>query len=131
MGKNGNGKTHTEIPDEKLKEEKDRERFEREKRRRLDSMPPEYLALFGKDGNDLIEVAIITERENLLNSVQIMQEKIRVKDRRKPLSQELREARIRGSIAVGGQGRKDIHLIGERKVQEQASSRGAAMDMGL
>ena len=126
MAKNGNG----DSPVDKTREDKDKDRFERDRRRRLDSMPPEYIALFGKDGNDLIEVGIISERENLLNSVQIMQEEIRNTKRDKPLSQILREARLRGSIAVGGQGRKDIHLIGERKVQEQAAgSRGQAFDV--
>ncbi len=125
--KNGNG----QKPEDKAKDERDkeRERYERERRKKLESMPPEFLALFQKDGNDLIEVAIISERENLLNAVQIMQEEIRNPERKKSLSQILREAKLRGSIAVGGQGRKDIHLIGERKVQEQAASnRGAAFD---
>jgi hypothetical protein len=126
MSKNGNGNHLDEKP--KDDKDKERERFERDKRRRLDSMPPEYIALFGKEADDLIEVSIISERENLLNSVQIMQEQIRNPDRKKSLSQILREARLRGSIAVGGQGRKDIHLIGERKVQEQANSRGQAFD---
>lgn len=129
MSKNGNGQNTEEKPkDEKDKDVKERERFERDKRRRLDSMPPEYIALFGKEGDDLIEVAIISERENLLNSIQIMQEQIRNPKRNKPLSQVIREARLRGSMAVGGQGRKDIHLIGERKAQEQAGNRGQAFD---
>ena len=129
MGGNGNGNNS----ETKTKEDKDKElqaRMERDRRRKLDNMPPEYQALFGKEGDELIEVAIISERENLLNSVQIMQEQIRNTNRKKPLSQVLREARLRGSMAVGGQGRKDIHLIGERKVQEQANSRGAAIDLG-
>lgn len=128
VDKNGNGNS----PENKTKEDKDkeRERFERDKRRKLDNMPPEYIALFGKEGNDLIEVGIISERERILNSIQIMQEEIRTKGRKKPLSQILREANIRGSIGVGGQGRKDIHLIGERKAQEQANNRGSAVDLG-
>lgn len=129
MAKNGNG-NNSEDKTKEDKDNKERERFERDKRRKLDNMPPEYIALFGKEGDDLIEVSIISERENLLNSVQIMQEQIRNPDRKKPLSQILREARLRGSMAVGGQGRKDIHLIGERKVQEQANNRGAAIDLG-
>lgn len=129
MSKNGNGVNQEDkTPEDKDKIEK--ERLERDKRRKIENMPPEYIALFGKDGDELIEVGIITERENLLNSIQIMQEEIRNPDRKKPLSQILREARLRGSIAVGGQGRKDIHLIGERKVQEQANARGAAADLG-
>lgn len=122
--------SHSEDKIKEEREEKERERFRRERMRKLESMPPEYIALFQKEGNDLIEVSIISEKENLLNAVQIMQEEIRNPNRNKPLSLIVREARLRGAIAVGGQGRKDIHLIGERKVQEAASSRGAAIDLG-
>lgn len=122
--KSGNGQNP-----EKDERDKERERFEKERRRQLERMPPEFLAMFGKEGDDLIEVGIITEKENILNSIVIMQEEIQNPNRTKRLSRVVREAKLRGSIAVGGQGRKDIHLIGERKVQEQASNRGAAMDL--
>ena len=122
--KNNNG-----VEDEKakaLEEKKKADRDKYEKRKLLESLAPEFFAMFGRDGTDLLEVARVSERENILNSVQIMMEEIGKPGPRPRASVILREARLHGSIGVGGKGREDIHMLHKEKVEAQIARTGEA-----
>lgn len=109
---------------EKKKKAEDRERFE--KRKLIESLAPEYFALFGQEGNNLLEVGRVTERQKVLNSVQIMMEELGNPQRTKRASAVLREADLHGSIGINGQGREDIHLLLKGKAEAQAAKGGEA-----
>jgi hypothetical protein len=114
-------KDKTNIKDGDGKKPKDYDKIER-----LEGLPAEYQALFGKEGSDLSEVTVLTPRQAWLDSLEVMQEELANPDRIKRVSQILREARHHNYIAVGGQGRKDIHLIAEKEAERKAVSSGDA-----
>lgn len=122
--KNNNGADDDKkrAEDEKRKEE--RERFE--KRKQLEALAPEFFAMFGREGTDLLEVANVSERENVLNSVQIMMEELGKPIRKLRASAILREARLHGSIGINGKGREDIHMLHKEKVEAQIARSGEA-----
>ncbi len=102
----------------------ERERFE--KRKQLEALAPEFFAMFGREGTDLLEVANVSGRENILNSVQIMMEELGKPGRLLRASVILREARLHGSIGVDGKGREDIHMLHKEKVEAQLARGGEA-----
>jgi len=91
-----------------------------------EGLPPTFKALFGKDGEELSEVCVLTDREKVFFAVQTMQEQLTNPKRTKRASQVMREAYQHNSIAVAGQGRKDIHLLSQVAMEQQAAQRGQA-----
>jgi len=122
--KSNNGTEEEKKKAEDEKRKADREKFE--KRKQLEALAPEFFAMFGRDGTDLLEVARVSERENILNSVQIMMEELGNPHRKVRASVILREARLHGSIGVGGKGREDIHMLHKEKVEAQIARTGEA-----
>jgi hypothetical protein len=123
--KDNNGSDGASVADaEKKKKAEEREKYER--RKMLESLAPEFFALFGRTGTDLLEVARVTDRQKVLNSVQIMMEELGNPLRVLRASAVLREADLHGSIGINGQGREDIHLLYKGKVEAQAAKGGEA-----
>lgn len=121
---NNNGAEDEKKKADDAKRKEERERFE--KRKQLEALAPEFFAMFGRSGTDLLEVANVSEREKLLNSVVIMQEEIGKPGRLIRASAILREANLHGSIGVAGKGREDIHMLHKEKVEAQAARGGEA-----
>ena len=122
--KNNNSAEDEKTKAKEEKRQKERERFE--KRKQLEALAPEFFAMFGREGTDLLEVANVSGRENILNSVQIMMEELGKPGRLLRASVILREARLHGSIGVDGKGREDIHMLHKEKVEAQLARGGEA-----
>jgi hypothetical protein len=125
----GNGQQEIQLSEVDKKAKEEEEKTKRAKRKALESLPSYFHAMFGKEGTDLLEVGVITERQKLLYAVQIMQESIPVRGRKR-LSTILREAELHGSIGVGGKGRDDLHKLDEREMKSKMGVGSEAIDRG-
>ena len=101
------------------------EKYEKDRIAAIEAMPAHFKALFGRQGNDLAEVARINPREKVLFATQEMLEDLTNPERRWRASRTFRESYLHFSIAEGGEGRDDIKIIGEQiQSQENAAKRG-------
>ena len=127
---NGNGKGGPQLTESERAARAEEERLKKAKQKKLASLPAYHDAMFGREGTDLLEVGVITERQKLLYAVQIMQESIPIKGRKR-LSTILREAELHGSIGVGGKGRDDLHKLDEREMKGKMGIGSEAVDRGF
>ena len=133
MARNGNGnKSDVSEEQKRLAEEakKEQEKQQKAKQRKLDSLPAYYTAMYDREGTALLEMGNITDRQKVLYAVQIMQESIPLKNRKR-LSTILREAELHGSIAVDGAGQKNVLKLYEGEIKVKTGAGSEAIDRGI
>ena len=123
----GKDNGNKESEKERLEREEREQRYEKNKIERSEGMPPVYNVMYGQEGQDLAEVSRLTRTEAVIFSIQVMQEDLTSAERLKSgkrASKSFREAFEHHSIAIDGEGREDLKIIGQQALETQTLGRG-------